>query len=123
MRNLTQGEFDHTSIDQKKINPQIACLVLHVSGKADKIAPVRAIVLLFDMTVARSGMSIDCVFVHTLPFKPPMSISRMQKIKLSPCQRTSWGDCGVLSARLHTSDITNMFALTVLTAKGRDCSD
>lgn len=85
MRNLTQGEFDRTSIDQKKINPQIACLMLHVSGKADKIAPVRAIVLLFDMTVARSGRSIDCVFVHTLPFKPPMSISRMQKIKLSPC--------------------------------------
>ncbi len=61
-------DFDHTGIDQKKINPQVACLMLHVSGKANKIAPIGAIVLLFDVAVAMSGGSKDHVSGNKLPF-------------------------------------------------------
>ena len=97
--------------------------MLHMAGKANEIAPVRAIVLLFEMTMSRSGIAMDYCLGDESPFKPSMCIRRMKEIELPPCQRSSWGDGGVLSARLHTPDITNVLSLTVLTAEGRDCSN
>ena len=56
-------------------------------------------------------------------YQPTMSISRMQEVKLSPCQWASWLRCGVHCIRLHAANVSrqNNISLWVLAAFAGKC--
>jgi hypothetical protein len=75
-----------TSINEQKVNLFLCGFVLHVLCKGYKVAPVRTVVALLDMS-----------------FQPSMSVTRVDKIDLPPVQRSLWLCYRIQCPRLHTT--------------------